>query len=383
MFMKWAFLTVIAIACVKTPTNSDDGTPQLLWSLPQSDGALIEGVFPKFIFGNSVIWHGWYNTQPKIIARDKNTGQIQWQWNDTFDSRRLAINGQIYVANNILLFRDGGRLYTVDVSSGKTIWRTRVNAAFVGADVQGIGNTIFFSASQVQGFSADALSGNVREILSVRPDKGAFLWTVQPCTYNNDTLLVVPFVISPAVGKDSAAFLLFNITQNKVLYTQSVLDTTQFQAFYGIIIQNNKIFMAENRSILCCDLLTGKQLWRQDFPGDFLFSHIALADGKIIGNCENQYMYALDPDNGTILWTERTSGTSSRPFVMNSVIYFTGGGDGLLHALDAATGKHIWKLESPDLKRNGGAWFFDTVTGADGKIYVSSYLSLFCYKAAR
>ena len=68
---------------------------------------------------------------------------------------------------------------------------------------------------------------------------------------------------------------------------------------------------------------------------------------------------------------------------MNGVIYFTGGGDGLLHAVDAKTGQHIWKKESPDLARNDGAWFFDSVTGADGKIYVSSYLSLFCYKAAR
>jgi outer membrane protein assembly factor BamB len=75
---------------------------------------------------------------------------------------------------------------------------------------------------------------------------------------------------------------------------------------------------------------------------------------------------------------------------MNGVVYFTGGGDGLLHAVEIETGKHLWRLQSPDLKHNRGAWFKEVVRtipadaeGEKGKVIVSSYLSAFCYEAAR
>ena len=67
-----------------------------------------------------------------------------------------------------------------------------------------------------------------------------------------------------------------------------------------------------------------------------------------------------------------------------------GGGDGLLHAVEVATGKHLWRLQSPDQKGNRGAFFKRDVRvvpaegeGEKGKVLVSSYLSAFCYEAAR
>ncbi len=379
----WLFLSIAATACIKYPTGNDDNAPIMLWSFAQSDGSLIDGVFPKFIYDGKIIWYGWYGNKPSLIARDKNSGNIQWQWEDTFDNRRLFINGQIYFQNNTLTFRDGSRLHNLNLDIGKTNWRVKANASFADAEVEGLGNTVFFSASKIQVFSGDIKTGNINVLTAVHPDKQTYLGTPKAIAINNDTLLIIPYILPLTSSTYTSAFILFNATQNKLLYTQTVIDTTRSPGFFGTIIYNNKIILAADNSIIGFDFLSGKELWRRQFPADFLFSGIALAEGKIIGNCEDQNMYALDPDTGNIVWTERTSGTSSRPFVMNGVIYFTGGGDGLLHALDAKTGQHIWKLESPDLKRNDGAWFFDTVTGADGKIYVSSYLSLFCYKAAR
>jgi outer membrane protein assembly factor BamB len=159
-----------------------------------------------------------------------------------------------------------------------------------------------------------------------------------------------------------------------------------FTDFHAYIAEMYNPKTANNTSrsyILAFELKSGKLLWKERFPSLFSGSGILYHDGMIIGNCEDTFMYALDANTGKQLWATKTSDTSSRLFDMNGVIYFTGGGDGLLHAVDAKTGRHIWKKESPDLARNSGAWFFDSVTGADGKIYVSSYLSLFCYKAAR
>jgi outer membrane protein assembly factor BamB len=66
---------------------------------------------------------------------------------------------------------------------------------------------------------------------------------------------------------------------------------------------------------------------------------------------------------------------------MNGVLYLAGGGDGMFHAIDAANGKEIWKIPCPEANRN--IYFYGHVTGADGKVFVSSYTTMYCYKAAR
>ncbi|NJN28126.1 MAG: PQQ-binding-like beta-propeller repeat protein [Cyclobacteriaceae bacterium] len=139
--------------------------------------------------------------------------------------------------------------------------------------------------------------------------------------------------------------------------------------------------------MICINLTTGERIWSRSFKEGAPNSIIA--DGILLSNNEDTYLYALDPDTGKELWKEKSSGTSSRMSYLNGVVYFTGGGDGLLHAVDVATGKHLWKLRSPDLDRNSGAWFKRRVSvipgenGKRGKVITSSYLSAFCYEAAR
>jgi outer membrane protein assembly factor BamB len=67
----------------------------------------------------------------------------------------------------------------------------------------------------------------------------------------------------------------------------------------------------------------------------------------------------------------------------NGVIYFNGGGNGLLHALNAQTGEYIWQYSSPDLKHNSGAWFDSAISidKATGRIYTSNYLNALCFEA--
>ena len=95
-------------------------------------------------------------------------------------------------------------------------------------------------------------------------------------------------------------------------------------------------------------------------------------------------MYALNAETGDILWQEKTSSGSGDMLYMNGIIYIVGLGDGNLHALDAKTGKHIWKFRSPDDDPSkGNSSFVDAVAGDGQYIYVRSFLNLYCYKAAK
>ena len=68
-------------------------------------------------------------------------------------------------------------------------------------------------------------------------------------------------------------------------------------------------------------------------------------------------------------------------------VYYVGGM--ALHAVEVATGKHLWRLKSPDVAVNRGAFFFGfcaAVLGKNGKkgrIIANTGLNVYCYEAAR
>ena len=378
------------LSCQEQPTqqNPEDG---LLWKAPISS-QLTEGEFPKFLYNNAIIAHATRRGDNVLVALNKNSGKELWTWSDKLDGHGIRTK-EVHQYNNILVWRYAGRIYGINLNNGQTLWKERVipqRGAWFGSDwVSGLGEAIMFNTGDKEYFSGYTSKGNFHQYptFPVRAREETYasttlLLNAPPYRIDtvalNDTLALLPFATFKEIG-----FVLFNFTRNKEIYTTTIPGDTSGIFSMPPILHQDKIFFAAGTLIHAYDFKTGKLLWKERFPSFMSGSGIIYHDGMIIGNCEDTFMYALDAKTGKQLWATKTSGTSSRLFEMNGVIYFTGGGDGLLHAVDAKTGKHIWKKESPDLQRNSGASFFDSVTGADGKIYVSSYLSLFCYKAAR
>jgi outer membrane protein assembly factor BamB len=184
---------------------------------------------------------------------------------------------------------------------------------------------------------------------------------------------------------------LYNLKEKEWIYQKEEISLNE-DAIAGssLEIYEDKIYLTSGKQLVCHDLYTGRRLWSKQFENVFFISGFIIADNKIIANNEDTYLYALDPDTGKQLWKTKSSGTSSKMAYLDGVVYFVGGGDGLLHAVDTETGKHLWRLRSPDLSENNGAWFKREVMvvpptneGEKGKVLTSSYLSAFCYEAAR
>ena len=369
------------------PTSNDG---QLLWSARISS-QLTEGEFPKLLHKNIVISHAIQRGSSILVALDKNSGKELWKWDDKIDAHEIRIK-HIHFHQNILVWRYAGRVYGINLDNGQTVWKERAThpPGWAGNDdISGLGERFLFHSGDKEYFSGNTNQGGIKQypLLSTPPrtwhsSTKMFLNALPNLLENaalNDTIAILPFGIP--TGEQEIGFTMFNFTQNKEIYTSRLPGDTSGVFFLPPTLHEGKLYFPSGSYILAFELKSGKLLWKENFPSLFSGSGIIYHDDMIIGNCEDTFMYALDAKTGKQLWATKTAGTSSRLFEMNGVIYMTGGG--LLHAIDAKTGKHIWKKESPDLQRNSGAWFFDSVTGADGKIYVSSYLSLFCYKAAR
>jgi outer membrane protein assembly factor BamB len=154
------------------------------------------------------------------------------------------------------------------------------------------------------------------------------------------------------------------------------------------VIVNDKIYGNPNNAIVCHDLMTGQKLWE---TGGTETTHVRILveNACVYINNDSGILTCLNASGGSVKWAIRASGSSTELSYLNGVIYFVGGGDGKLHAIDANTGDYLWKIESPDKGKNKWAVFSGMcavvpgVGSEKGKIVVTTGLNAYCYEAIR
>jgi outer membrane protein assembly factor BamB len=134
-------------------------------------------------------------------------------------------------------------------------------------------------------------------------------------------------------------------------------------------------------------LSSGERVWKREFEQDFMFSGFIIEDGMLIANCEDTYTYRLDPSTGATIWRTKGAGTCSRMSYLNGVVYFVGGSTGYLHAVDAASGRVLWRIDG---RRLGGGPFTTNAVycvpgegGARGRVIALTNRYAYCFEAAQ
>jgi len=151
------------------------------------------------------------------------------------------------------------------------------------------------------------------------------------------------------------------------------------------IVHNGVMYVTTYNSTVALDPITGKQLWKQEIelPQDvfkyaccgILNRGAAIYDGKLFRVTLDAQVMAMDAKTGKQLWKTKAANyqdghaMTSAPLVANGVV-ITGiaGGEygtrGFIDGWDPATGKHLWKFyttAAPDQK-GGNTWPGDTAS---------------------
>jgi len=354
-----------------------------------------------------------------LLMKNIEGGKNVWKWDDRltdFESEDISF---VYQNNQYLTFTNGPRNYGIDLSTGQTLWKKEDMDQY-SLNVLGIGEIYYVSGNTKQEAVVSRLNdgifeGNIhngKQIFVVTPNYsktyinessgykyaiGGSNWAM-PFIMNLDTLLLISYQElrppgPPYLQTDQAQpfICLYNKSQRKWIYENVELaQPAVSQGVDGLPIRaDGLVYMAVNRMITCHEVLTGKQVWTQTFDANFLFSGFIKVGNKILANNEGTYLYALDAQTGKRLWQVKSPGTCTKMQELNGVVYFVGGGDGLLYAVDADSGKVYWKIASPDKSKNSGAFFYNMcsvapgVNGKKGRVVVSSGLNAFCYEAVR
>ena len=345
---------------------------------------------------------------------NSNTGQLNWTWEDMVGSKsnptfldQISIGEDKYhVFENKLVFVWGSNTYCINLTTGKTQWLNRFLAGRFPR-CSGYANSYFYGAPTKNYYEGESLwtgsmSGQVPDEFIVRPSYDFLnvdmnspyqggIGEVLPFDQGGDLLLVVLF---GDPGKTSnlyqTAMGLYNYTKRQWVYERATLNGSYPNSNVSWAkLYNGKVYHTSTRSMLCHDVMTGKEIWSVNFDQGFALSGFTIQDGKIFANNGDRYTYCLNPETGRQIWKEESSGSASPISYLNGVLYFMGGGDGRLHAIDANTGKHLWRLRSPDVDKNSGAFFYGTCVavpgqgGKKGRVVATTGLNAYGYEAIR
>jgi outer membrane protein assembly factor BamB len=149
--------------------------------------------------------------------------------------------------------------------------------------------------------------------------------------------------------------------------------------FPPVIAYGRLYFGTIGGRFLAVEAETGEILWEKKF-GRFTAASPAVADGIVYQPLMNKrgtdrasspgFLVAMDAETGAELWRFRTRVVESSPLIVEDTIYF-GTFDDKLHALDAASGRPRWTVQTGDDVKGGPAFSKGTIYFAsyDGKVY--------------
>ncbi len=352
-------------SCTKEDTISleKEGTivvqkPYLWWNKEEEHGQSI--VTKNLIFNKSFIAETHQNGKSFLSLQQCIDGKILWKWND-YINNDIAIRSS-YFYKNLFIFQSGPRTYCIDLLNGKTKWKKTWENSFNKIE-SGYDDFCFLlqyyanDNSDFPGYyKIDINTGNISEknipkfenykAKNVLGQLG-LVSSVDPIKSNDVNYLLITYAEPVDLYSYNSFISLYNDNEKKWIYEYNQIS--DYQGVDGAKIVDDKIYYDKGHSIFCYNYLTKDSLWNVEFKGGFLFGGYIYDNGTLYCAAETDGYYALDAETGDIKWKgERSPGTSSHMAILNGVLYYINGADGRLWALDAATGKTLWRLKSPD-----------------------------------
>jgi outer membrane protein assembly factor BamB len=395
-------LIVIGLLSSRCSKEHLDDVPKVIWRTPITVKKTF-GTFVPALVGNKIVISvdsiGNALSTP-VFTFDKNTGQLSNKWTDFFEiDKDIIESGSLTHQNeNLISFATRTKIFTLEPRTGKTILKKWDNTySSVLKDVMGIGdkiyrllgNGIYDTGSEDYIKEYNTATGEARILYTAKGKDNYTVGLRYPVFYvdkNSDTILLVANMMYNFFTKqDKPFFIKYNITKQTTVFEKEWTHGEGGNFSASPLIKDGKVYVTLGRKIICIDLETGEWVWTRYLSAVVMFSDPIIAQNTFYVIDEERQLYALDLNTGNILWQTEGSGSSSNLAYLNGVLYFTGGGDGLLHAVEASNGQHLYKFRCPDEAVNSNFWWQRgvTVDPATKRLYVASYGSLFCLEAVR
>ncbi len=329
-----------------------------------------------------------------------------------------VVNGVVYVGST------DGNFYAIDAESGTERWKFTTKAWEVSSPAVESG-TVYFLSYDGDFYALDSATGKVRWKFKTEGERryaGTHLHHLQPATERMPDPWDF-YLSSPAVWNGATYF---GSSDGNVYALDALSGALKWKFKTGDVVHSSPAIAdgtlyigSWDRQLYAIDAATGKEKWHFTTGDDpDAHNHIgiqsspAVADGVVYFGSRDSYAYALDAANGQQLWKFSTDGSwvNNSMVVHNGRAYFGTSIPGIMHAVDAKTGKVVFdlptgtpvfasmafagdvlylgnfggKLTAIDLKTQKPAWVFETdgskqngssIINTDGTIKFESVFS--------
>jgi len=281
------------------------------------------------------VYFGSSDTQ--VYALDERSGALRWKFatHGRVSASPAVAAGRVYVGSF------DGSFYALDAATGTLAWK--------------------FTTEGERRFSARHLHG-AEPAAEVMPDPFDV------------------FLSSPAIA---GGLIYFGSGDGNVYALDAASGALRWKFHTGNVVHASPAVAAGTLYVgswdsyfYALDAATGKQRWRFKTGEDpaihnqeGIQSSAVVADGMVYFGCRDSNLYALDAASGAQRWSFSNKGSwvVSSPAVRDGRLYFATSDSGLVHALDARSGREIFSL---DFKH----WpFFSSPTLAGDYLYIGSH----------
>lgn len=151
---------------------------------------------------------------------------------------------------------------------------------------------------------------------------------------------------------------------------EAMPDPWDFYLSSPAVVNGVVYFGSGDKNVYALDANSGALKWKFQ-TGNVVHSSPAIANGTLYIGSWDTYLYALDAATGKENWRFKTGddpdahnhvGIQSSPAVVDGVVYF-GSRDSYAYAVDAATGKQVWKFSTD------GSWVNNSPVVHEGRVY--------------
>lgn len=316
------------------------------------------------------------------VTATSTSGQTAWSTDLTaaFDTAGGATGGGLAVAGERLFAATGfGEVVAMDASSGKVLWRQRVDAPVAGAPASD-GETVYVSGRDGSAWAMDASDGKLVWQVAGTPGTAGYVGSAAPTIGDRA-------VIFPSAGGDLMAVLKIGggtkiwqvslagkrlgrayaltpditgdaVIDGKMIYAGSGAGrTAAISASSGeriwsagegalgpVAVAGGSLFMVNDEAELVrLDAETGEVIWAVPMPyyatdkvkkrkGIHAHYGPVLAGGRIVVVSSDGLLRSFNPVDGSLVYsTEIPGGASAQPAVAGGVLYVVSG-NGQLHA---------------------------------------------------
>jgi outer membrane protein assembly factor BamB len=405
------FVALFCLSCKKEELVKDSSgaiiKKSFKWKKPLTENQWIwSGDIQVAIYEDKYITATHFEANAKLAALNVFTGKTEWEWDDYLGIDRDTVFLSLkkpYYFENILIFQKGPRSYCIDMATGQTVWKIEDTQGFhtyltgTGEEFLSIGksgDTMGYKI--VTDFIGNIHSGEKHptpppsgySFMPGNPAQGAVASNGGNLFEAGGKKYLLSGYSKSAENWNVLPFLgLYNRTDDKWEYSEKqILPKHQRNSISNFPIISEDIVVTSIGNHICAnELWTGDSIWAYDCGGNFDYGGFLVHEGRIYAMSEAVALYCLDLHTGAVIWKQDYDGlgTTSRLSQLNGVLYFSSGGSGTLMAVDMATGKILWNLESPD-----GESYKEVAVypGKDGKkplILTATYQNAYCYEAVR